>query len=205
MRQLFIDFDDVIFNTKDFVRDLKKLFFTYGVTETQYTDTYYTCSPSEKGLLRKYDPIRQVDELGSIGVDTIKLKKDINRFIKNINKYVFSDVQKFLSSFPDDELYIVSYGIGDFQTKKIMNSGIKKYFKKIIVTDDFKSVPVKKLLNSKAFFLEDRVEQLDDMKDNLPQVTTVFVKRAKGRYNDKKSDKCDYMVSNLAEAKKIIN
>ena len=38
--KIFIDFDDVLFNTKDFIRDIKIVFRRHGVSEDVFSETY---------------------------------------------------------------------------------------------------------------------------------------------------------------------
>jgi hypothetical protein len=64
-----------------------------------------------------------------------------------------------------------------------------------------KDKPAKK---EKIYFIDDRVEQIGDVKKKFPQAITIFVKRNEGRYNDKRNKYCDFQIKNLNEALKII-
>ena len=207
MRKIFLDFDDVVFNTQDFVKDYKKIFRSFGISEKLFYKHYYGYPVEKKGRLLKYNPDEHLKYIGKeIGEETVGLKKEISRFVNNTSKYIFEDTPHFLKSFPKRELFLLSYGRTEFQEKKIKGSGIAKYFSKIIVGDKVKSEMVKGFIekNDDCYFLEDRVMQISDVERNFPFLKSILIKRKEGRYHDKKNKYCEFEAKNLKEAKKII-
>lgn len=207
--KIFIDFDDVLFNTGKFREDYKKIFWKNNISKEIFEKYYYDYPLKQKnGHLKKYDAWEHIKKIkNSEKIDVNNLKKEIISFLDKSEKYVFSDVADFMDSFGKSNLYLVSYAVTDFQKLKIKNSKIKKYFEKIIITDSMKSVPIKKIIKEgveEAFFLDDRVEQIGDVKREIPEIKTIFVHRKEGRYKDRKNKYCDFECSNLKQAQKII-
>jgi len=205
--KIFIDFDDTLFNTKDFSSEYKKVFSTCGVCKDIFQELYYDYPQKEEGKLLKYDSQKHIERIGEeCQMDVGELKSRVDELIKNTRKYIFSDSRNFLDNFRKNDLVLVSYGKTQFQKNKIMHSGIAKYFGKIILTDDMKSKVIKKFLKPQEafYFMDDRVEQVEDVKIKLPLGITFFVKRPEGRFDDERNQYCDFEIKNLSEALDII-
>ena len=207
--KIFIDFDDVIFNTKRFRADFQNIFSQFGVTEDVFTDNYYNYSPNKKNypiktyLLEKH--LEKINQVVSLARPIIE--KCLQAFLKDTRKYVFSDVESFLKNFSPSELFLISHGQQDFQRKKIKNAQLEKYFSAIKISSGQKSQDicpwVKKGKESK-FFLDDRVHYLEEVKKCLPEIATILIQRPEGRYQDIRNRYCDFTAKNLKEALKII-
>jgi FMN phosphatase YigB (HAD superfamily) len=135
----------------------------------------------------------------------------LNKLLKNTDKYIFKDGINFIEKMKKEQLYVVSYGDDKFQKKKIINSGIRHYFKKIMIAEDTKAVAIKKVLkkrkleNSEALiFIDDREKFLRDIKKSYPGMVTFLFGRPEGRYKDKLSRYCDFEVGNFKEVLNII-
>ncbi|MDO8240405.1 MAG: HAD hydrolase-like protein [Candidatus Moranbacteria bacterium] len=211
--KVFLDFDDVLFNTKKFVVDYKKIFRLHGISEDVYKKYYYDYLPNKKNSkLKKYISEPHIDKIGKEeGIDVSALKQDIEVFLGTASKYVFSDVYDFLGSFKKNDSYLISYSKNKFLESKIKNSGVAKYFKKVVMTDSLKSLPVRDIMrednikkDEQVFFLDDRIEQIDDVKKHYKWIKTVFINRKEGRYQNIADDMCDFECKNLKQAKKII-
>ena len=127
MRKIFLDFDDVLFNTRDFVRDYKKIFYSFGVSEKLFNKNYYGYPVKNNGRLMKYNPEKHLECLEKEpGINIAGIKKGVRDFVKNTSQYIFPDAIDFLKSFPRKELFLLSYGETKFQKLKIKNSGIEK-------------------------------------------------------------------------------
>lgn len=206
---IFIDFDDVLFNTKKFKDDLQNLFFQHGISREVFE--YYYHNPQQKKALKTYDPwnhlemIRKGEDLNVEGV-----KKDLEGFMVDTNPYLFDDSIDFLKAFHDQDICIVSYGESHFQEMKIGECRVGRYCKKIRITDQLKSMVIEKLLEDenydggKVYFIEDRIEQIEDVKRKFPFVKTIFMRRSEGRYHDEPTELCDFEAISLGEAEGII-
>jgi hypothetical protein len=163
---------------------------------------------NKNGHLVKYDPYKHLKALEEKeGKSVREIRKEVNKFIKDTSKYVFSDVKVFLESFPKKSLLLLSYGTTKFQNLKIYNSGLAQYFSEIIVGDKLKSEMIKKFIKKggEYYFLEDRVAQITDVEKSFPFVKTFLMKRKEGRYKDRKNKYCEFTAKSLVEVKKIIN
>ena len=200
--KIFIDFDDVLFNTKKFISEYFKIFRKHGISEEIFRRYYYN-EKQTKNRLREYNFNKHIKRIGlNLNIDIKNLESDINKFLFNTQKFIFNDVKKTLKKFQNYDLYILSYGDKKFQNLKIKNSGIVDYFKKIIISQRDKS----SFLKEKTFyFLDDRVAHLKIIKKLYPLAITILVKRKEGRYDNKKNNYCDFDVKNLLEVEKIIN
>lgn len=210
--KIFIDFDDVLFNTKFFKDDIKIIFEKNGFSEEIFKK-YYKEFPArrKKGEVRKYNLRERIKKIKALGIKTGGIEKDFSNLLKKSKKYVFEDGIKFLNKFRKEELYVVSYGDKKFQLEKIENSGVGKYFKKIIIADTSKAVGIRKALRNKniepgeaIIFLDDRVKFLKDIKKSYPGMVTIHMKRKEGRFFDKETKYCDFEAENFEEATKII-
>lgn len=202
-----MDFDDVLFNTRDFVADYKKIFYSFGVSEKLFNKNYYGYPVKYNGHLMKYNPEKHLECLEKEpGINVASIKKEVHVFVKSTSQYIFPDVIDFLKSFPKKELFLLSYGETKFQKIKIKNSGIERYFSKIIVGDELKSEMIKFSVKESDlnYLLEDRVAQITDVEKIFPFVKTILIKRPEGRYNDEKNEYCEFQAEDLREAKKII-
>jgi FMN phosphatase YigB (HAD superfamily) len=212
--KIFIDFDDVVFNTKKFISDYKKLFQKYGVTQKIFQENYYGYPQKGKGgKLKKYNPETHIKILEKkMGIDLKNLEKEVENFVKKSKRYIFADAQKFLCKFKRKNLFLVSYGENSFQQKKIANSGVAQYFQKIIISDKLKAKEIENIskelqleISNQDFFLDDRIEQIENVKKNYPQITTILIKRKEGRYKDRKTKYADYEAKNFLEVEKLIS
>ncbi|KKQ53492.1 MAG: hypothetical protein US70_C0003G0035 [Parcubacteria group bacterium GW2011_GWD2_38_11] len=210
--KIFIDFDDVIFNTKKFKTDFKNMFIENGISDEIF-DKYYN-DPNDPRAIKTFDPWRQIECIynNESGIDKEKLNKLVYEFIADMSAYIFADVADFVRAVGAENISIVSFGEREFQTKKVLNSGIGKFIPKIVITDTSKAEAIAKILENEKgnssegmFFLDDRVEQIHNIKENFPDMITILIKRPEGRYQEmQKEDCCDHEVHNLKEAQKII-
>lgn len=210
--KIFVDFDDVLFNTKDFLYDIEDIFKKNGISEKIFR-RYYKDGSEKKGdeKVRKYNPKEQIKRIKAAGFETKKAEKEISRLLKHTSKYIFADGIAFLKKLKEEELYIVSFGEKRFQGEKIKNSGIGKYFKKILIVDVSKAVGIKKVLSKKniepgeaLIFLDDRVKFLRDIKKSYPGMVTFHMIREEGRFSDSKNKYCDFQVKDFNEVIKFI-
>ena len=120
------------------------------------------------------------------------------------------------NDYPDkDNIYLVlAFEKREFestQKNQIIINQYQKYFKKIIITDEEKFKALKRIIdtektkNEEIFFLEDRTDYIAGIKNEIPWVKTILMRRPQGRYKDEVLACCDFRIKNLKEAEKIIN
>ena len=210
--KLFIDFDDVLFNTRNFTKDIKILFLKHGIPENIFNETYKNANRFSGKIdkrMRTYDPSFQIKKIrDKIKINTKQLENDFKILIKDTSRYIFKDVNTFLGKIEKKNLFILSFGTNKFQKEKIKNSGIKKYFNKVIIVDYAeKWKAIGKIIgkSSKTFyFIDDRVKFLEEVKIKYPFAKTCLAKRKEGRYSDEKNKYCDFEAHDLNEVQEII-
>lgn len=209
--RVFIDFDDVIFNTKQFKHDFKSMFIESGIS-SEIFDKYYN-DPNDARTVKTFDPWKQIERIhAELDIDTEKIANLVNSYISDISAYVFDDVDDFVRKIGAENICVLSFGEKEFQTKKIMNSKIGNLICNLVVTEELKSDSIMRILSrddagesEEIFFLDDRIEQIDDIKKKIPRIKTILIKRPEGRYQEMKKDECcDYEAHSLKEAKDLI-
>lgn len=212
--KIFIDFDDVIFNMKRFKRDLIAVFRQNGINRQEFDNSYYTFSKRAQAEGKNYDPKKQIKVLKKrFDIDKKKLEKDLDHFLADLSGYVFPDVKKFLSLFPKKDLFLITYGHVVFQKKKIKNSGMSGYFRKILISKDNKIDIIVETCRRNGFLadeediimIDDRPEQLERAEEAEKRIKTFRLCRPEGRYSDLICMDKDWEVKNLKEVAKIIS
>ncbi len=209
---LFVDFDDTIFNTKEFKRDYISLFQKEGIAKREFDDSYYLDGikgESEK-MIKMYDVDAQLKRLESVKGRVLKrLASQIDGFMQDTQKYVFEDFYKFAGNFSHEQLILISFGSRSFQIKKIRSSGVSSYFSKVVVTDGSKSGYINDIVKEKGkekiILLDDRCDQLINAVQCVKSIIPIRIKRKEGRYSDietPKTIKCE--ACSLDEALRII-
>lgn len=207
---VFIDFDDVIFNTQQFKDDLKKVFRDSGVSNEEYIRYYF---PLDADVPKTYDPRAQIERIcAHVNVPKEPLQKAVEAFLEEeCTHYVFPDVAELAAAVGSNNLVIVSFGDKRMQEEKIERSGVKNIIAQVIVTENQKSAAIAEYVADRgiqldeAYFIDDRVEQIGDIKKVFPNIKTIFLKRLEGRYQEQKRDACcDYEAHSLHEVVGII-
>lgn len=209
--KIFIDFDDVIFNTKEFKTGLRTVFSNQGIPAKWYDKTYY--GMFDTGLIKMHDPDVQITELKKVcNFNKDDLARKVADFMKDAPSFVFSDVCRFIGAVRAENISILSYGNKLFQEKKITCSGIGKKVSHVYVTDvskvDVLSAVLQKekiLSSEQVFFIDDRLEQIQGIKEMFPGIVTILLTRPEGRYQEMRKDStCDFEARNLGQVGEII-
>ena len=208
--KIFIDFDDVLFNTKKFKKGCFEIFKKNGVPKKIFDECYY--DPLDNRSIKVYDVTGHIDRICErVGLSPSIFREEVDSFVADTSQYVFPDVFGVLEKFQKKELCIVSFSVTNFQKSKIAGSGVVKYFSGVKIVDVLKGAAVaeiiekEKLHNDKElYFIDDRTEQIESVKKACSQVKTILCVRREGRYRDRKNKYCDYKIANLKEIEKII-
>jgi len=205
--KIIFDFDHTLFSAKQFYFALKKAFFKLGVKEKLFQETF----EESKGVGRDYKPEKQFKLIHKTRpeIKIGKLKESFEKILKTAPKFLYNDVLGFLKKWSKEaDFILLSYGEEKFQKLKIENSGIKKYFKRVIITRDIdKSKPFKKLFseNKKIIFVEDNPQALSKTKTSFSQIITVRINRGEGKYyQEPDNSQIDFSIKNLKELDKIL-
>ncbi|MCX6761496.1 MAG: hypothetical protein NTY33_01435 [Candidatus Moranbacteria bacterium] len=211
--KIFIDFDDVIFNTGKFKEDfLNKVFIRNGATKADFTKTYYHFFKKNGQVDRYYDPKKQLKALGKKDyIRGDKLEKDFHIFMKNLKKYVFGDVAYFLKKISKRDLFLISYGDPLFQKMKIEGTHTSKLFGEVILGKFRKMDLISNVVEKHKLSQNDKIIVIDDLPKHLKKtkalkerLITFHLRRSEGRYKNLTCKYADYEVKNLKEIIGII-
>jgi len=95
--KIFIDFDDVIFNTKLLKKSLVKIFSENGVPKKDFEESYRLIFKNQKTT---HTPLKHIGFFAkNKEVDSSKISFHIEKLLKNLKSYVFNDAKIFLKHF----------------------------------------------------------------------------------------------------------
>ena len=204
--KIILDFDDTIFNTHQLMREFLEIVKRADFTEEEFFEAYQKC----KGRVGDFNSKIIINLLSEIRpFNKIKAENEINLILDNSRDFVYADFFGFVNNFNKKNLILLSFGEINFQRTKIENSGVVSYFQEVIITQEDKTENLKNILKKnkgeKIFFIDDKAEQIDKLKEKLPQIITMKMERSQGGHINTKSKLTDYVVKDLDEAKNIIN
>lgn len=133
--KIYIDFDGTLFNTDKYIEDFMNILNDYGIDKALFDEVKNRICGNSKlfniNVIIDYFVTKH-------NIDN-SLKEKINNLLND--SYVYSDVIECLTSLINEryELYLLTYGDGEFQKLKINASNLSKYFKDIIITEKDKS------------------------------------------------------------------
>lgn len=210
---IFLDFDDTIFNTKSFRSDLEKTFVLCGVSEDIFHSSYEKVKQAHtsQNAITTYDFDSHLAYLAKhYDIDPQCLVDHVDELLTRSGEYIFSDVLDFFSWAKSREanLFLVSYGTSSFQEKKIVHSRVETFLSCSVIGSENKGEVVsrflEKLSQKSAWFVDDRIFYIREVKKKNPQVKTILLKRDQSRYNDKRDETCDFEASDLEEVRRIL-
>jgi len=200
---IFIDFDYVLLNTKSF---RKEYFRGLGVPE-KYAQACYDALLYKYG---RYDPhpyyllARQVNPR----LQYSKLMRVLRENQSRTKKHIFADCKDFLSFLSRDNwrVELVSSGNYAMQKRKIMGSGLAKFFHRIHIVSKTheKGGEIAKILNGRNpgfVFIDDVRVIVDDVKKLHPRALVIQMLRYRGMEH---SRRVDAIVRNFSEARRVI-
>lgn len=207
--KIVLDFDDTIFNTHRLFNESVKIFERFGFTEKEFQDAYQKCK-EKVGDFDLEIIANLIFGFNNLKPDKKKIKEEMNILFGRASDFVYSDFFSFINNFNKKDLILLSFGTTDFQGMKIENSGIASYFQEVIITQEDKTKNLKNILqqsqddkneDERIFFIDDKAEQIDKVKKELPQIITMKMERPQGGHLKTKSKLTDYVVRDLDEAK----
>ena len=175
---LVLDFDDTIFQSKIFKKDLfdgiaEHLGVSLDVVQQTYDEIKkdgYAIEP-HVALIKKSSPDAQEE----------KLTPFLANLFSSLEKYLFDDVLSVLESLKQKGVVMIllTYGAHDFQSQKVSGAGVVKFFEKIVITTDAKSAAVKELFRDthRMVAVDNTIEHLDDIKKEISAVETIAINR----------------------------
>ena len=146
--KIFIDFDDVLFNSKDFLVHLKDFFVAGGINRELFQKYYYDSDDKDKvRLFNPYGVLERCEKYEKI--DGTRLRQGLDPFLENLKAFVFSDVKPFLEKIGKENAQVVSFGLPSFQQSKIVGSGVGELVCDFTIMGKLKAETILKILTEK--------------------------------------------------------
>lgn len=190
-----IDFDNTLFNTKLLVERIMQVFKDGGVDEIETLRSYRLSCYGEHGNNFGYSFANHLKVLSQDKYDTKLVEDNLNNLL-NFNDYNFDGVEEFLSFCRQqtDLMVLLTLGDDQFQRQKLANSGLEKFFDKIIIDNLCqKEKHVAQIADNKTpfYFINDNLLENKKIKNTLPNLDVV------SKINLKKFSMQEYMDSQL--------
>lgn len=213
---IFLDFDDVLFDTRKSVTGLKRVFARHGVSSELFDFLYkkYFSDVAFNGgeTFHPYTFLEYLARDGKIPTSKQKeCKTDLSKYFESFGDCVFSDTTstlQFLTNVKKYRLVVVTYGNDEYQLIKARFSGVEALVESVRVTNGDKHLVICPMVeeapDSAYFYLDDRSKYFAGVKARTSQVVTLLIKRPGSRYNETETKDCDYVATDLVDALSII-
>ena len=207
--KLIFDFDHTLFSTRKLYFALKEAFRKIGVGESLFQETLEKSRRKGKG--RVYKPNKQFKLIikAKPEISLKKLERAFKKVLSKAPKFLYKDTAQFLRKWQrKSNLILLSYGEEKFQKDKIKASKIRRFFKRIIITQDINKLKSSKKIfqnKGKAIFVEDNPQVLSKIKKIFPNVIMIRINRGEGKYaKEPNNPQIDFSINNLKELEKIL-
>ncbi len=177
--QIYLDFDNTLYNTVALSKDIERVFLLSGLNQEQFNETMKQATEGKDGQFFNYSfehHIALCSEKGYVvASDTLqKLERTIAQ------DHIFIDGYEFLSWVREHahRVYLLTAGNPDFQMKKIATTRIAEFVDDIIICHHSKQEEVATRLGTanKVVFVNDKVKENMDVQKKLPNVVVITKK-----------------------------
>lgn len=168
MATIIFDFDDTLFDTNRFKKDIFQILEKTGLKKDLLQKTYLEVIEKDNYTFKKHlkEIRRSVSKLNT---------KEVSKSLHNLleNKYLFESVEINLKKLKErHKIILLTKGDVEFQNIKIKESGISKIFNKkdiYIVAKDKLSIIKKINLEEEVYFINDKKTENDLIKKEFPK------------------------------------
>jgi len=166
---IILDLDYTLFDTEKHKKEIAKIF---KISFQDFLKDYAKYFKNKEVNYNVYKHLSILLKLKKINPkDAYKIRQDIITLMKKSDKFLFSQGKDLVRklSLEKKDLILLSFGDHLFQSQKIKNLSIRKYFKKIIITNKDKDQVVGFLKKSKDthIIINDKVQESMALKKEL--------------------------------------
>lgn len=177
---VIIDFDDVLFDRKGkFSRACKKA----GVDLSSGNPLYEKVKMQNNGVYDFKEHLRLI--AGATDASMQKLEQNMEKVFKRAPDFLFKgavDALEYLRNMAE-KMILISRGNLYFQKKKILNSGIEKFFDEVIISEKIKAEVLAEQItkwrtqNKTIMFIDDSLTEIKAVKKRFPCVKGLHIKQ----------------------------
>lgn len=166
MAIIIFDFDDTLFDTQKLKEKIFDKLFEYGISKEIIHESY----KESQNLLGVYSPENHTKILRDLY--NFDVSKKLNDWIANLDlsSHIFPEVDSLLKDLKNNNhLILLTRGKKNFQTFKIDQSDISRYFHETHIIEDAKEIFLKGMVfDEEVYFINDKESENSIIKDNFP-------------------------------------
>jgi len=169
--KLFIDFDGTLFDTAGFKTEIQGIFIRAGYSDSDIQKTYIASSMDYcYSIEEHFERLQKIKKINP----KLTLARIENAYSKT-KKHIYDDAVDFLENIDRDKysVNLMTLGNENFQKKKFVSTGLKKYF------DDVFYTPIQKwdyLEREKIVELSEYFVIIDDRGDTTEKISKKYRK-----------------------------
>ena len=183
IQKVIIDFDDTLFDAYAFKRELCAAVVRLGFSEEEFWTTYKQTRDHMPGML-SYTFARHAENLISFhptSTEASVIQKAFEEIIDH-QDFIFSDARPLLDFLKSQKKTLILLSLGDtvFQSRKVENSGLVRFFDRIELVDTRKLDVIQLLVDGHepVYFLNDKALETKEILECYPHWQALLRERA---------------------------
>lgn len=164
--KFIFDFDDVLFNTKEFLKHLYGCIEKAGVPRN-IAEEYYKKVGGTQFSLKKL-------------LTYFSLRENLNEEILRESKsFINEELLKIVQKLGKENCFIITHANKEWQLDKIKSTGVDSFFSEIIVVGESKKQAVEKIcaqyVDEEVIFIDDKAKYFEDLDfKKCPNLKTIL-------------------------------
>lgn len=189
--RIIIDFDYTIFDTNALRKQILARIGDPALTLERYVDFEHDVI-EQHGV---YIPDMHKELIVSAGhSDPLTIDGAFESSLEDAQECLYHDVLPYIEHArrKASHMMLLSFGTPEWQTLKIMSSGIEGHFDEVLVTDTKKEDAIGAFPNlDTTVFINDRGCEIDGIKHRFPEIRAVWLRRPGTPYYDEECTQYD--------------
>ncbi len=176
MDNYYIDFDDTLFDTNSFKKELNKILEQNGLDKSCYTASHKTEKPH---LLNIRNLFKYLSNKENIPLEN--LINPLEKLFSKLPEFVHKDSIDFLNYLKSkgNRTYILTWGDQEFQREKVFSSKLNEFVDGVIYTEKLK-YQLENIDYKNSIFIDDSVRDLTGLY-NAGAKKVIRIKRKNGK------------------------